>query len=58
MKMRKNWNEVPFNSKVQRFEEQKVKDYEKYLGPGCYEKPGDFDDQNVDAKPNLISSKV
>ena len=59
MKMRKNWNEVPFNSKVQRFEGQvKSLPTEAHLGPGYYEAAGDFDPNNIENKSNAMISQV
>ena len=38
--------------------QHKTEEYEKYLGPGCYEMPRDFDRGMLDAKGNVIVSKV
>ncbi len=58
MKMKKNWNEVPFNSKVQRFNKKTMQQEDQFLGPGCYEAKGDFDEFALENRSNPLVSKV
>ena len=43
---------------IDRFPMPKIEEHQKYLGPGCYEMPREFDRNSPDTKGNLIVAKV